>query len=76
MIVYICDKCRKRVKPEELKDVPMVLPSTLEVCGGIGHAVLAHFDGPPDLDRKIQLCGNCLEKLCKYNEQWFFQEIN
>ena len=75
MVVYICDKCRKKVKSENLKDVPMVLPSTLEIRGGVGHSVLAHFDGPPDLNYKVQLCEDCLEKLCKYNEQWF-REIN
>ena len=75
MVVYICDKCRKKVKPENLKDVPMVLPSTLEIRGGVGHMVLAYFDGPPDLDYKVQLCEDCLEKLCKYNEQWF-REVN
>ena len=75
MVVYICDKCRKKVKPGELKDVPMVLPSTLEIRGGVGHAVLAHFNGPPDLNYKVQLCEGCLEKLCKYNGQWL-REIN
>ena len=75
MVVYICDKCKKKVKPESLKDVPMVLPSTLEVRGGVGHTVLVCFDGPPDLNYKVQLCEDCLEKLCKYNEQWF-REIN
>lgn len=75
MVVYICDKCKKKVKPESLKDVPMVLPSTLEIRGGVGHTVLALFDGPPDLDHKVQLCEDCLEKLCKYNEQWF-REVN
>lgn len=75
MIVYICDKCRKKVKPESIKDVPMVLFSTVEVRGGTKPAVIAHFDGPPDLDYKVQLCEDCLEKLCKYNEQWF-REIN
>lgn len=75
MIVYICDKCRKKVKPESIKEVPMVLFSTVEVRGGVGHMVLAHFDGPPDLDYKVQLCEDYLEKLCKYNEQWF-REIN
>lgn len=76
MIVYICDKCRKKVKSENLKNVPMVLPSTLEIRGGVGSKVIAHFDGPPDLDYKVQLCEDCLEKLCKYNEQWFFTKIN
>lgn len=75
MVVYICDKCRKKVKPEELKDVPMVLPSTLTIRGGIGNVVIANFEGPPDLDYKVQLCKDCLEKLCKYNGQWF-REIN
>ena len=75
MIVYICDKCRKKVKPESLKDVPMVLPSTLEIRGGVGNTVLVHSDGPPDLNYKVQLCEDCLEKLCKYNEQWF-REVN
>lgn len=75
MVVYICDKCRKKVKPESLKDVPMVLPSTLEARGGVGHTVLVCFDGPPDLNYKVQLCEDCLEKLCKYNEQWF-REVN
>ena len=75
MVVYICDKCRKKVKPESLKDVPMVLPSTLEIRGGVGNTVLVHFDGPADLNYKIQLCEDCLEKLCKYNEQWF-REVN
>lgn len=75
MVVYICDKCRKKVKPENLKDVPMVLPSTLKIRGGVGNTVLALFDGPPDLDYKVQLCEDCLEKLCKYNEQWF-REVN
>lgn len=56
MIVYICDKCRKKVKPEELKEVPMVLFSTLEVRS---NRVIAHFDGPPDLDYKVQLCEDC-----------------
>ena len=53
MVAYICDKCRKKVKPESLKDVPMVLPSTLKIRGGVGHTVLALFDGPPDLDYKF-----------------------
>ena len=75
MVVYICDKYRKKVKPESLKDVPMVLPSMLEIRGGVGHMVLAHFDGPPDLNYKVQLCEDSLEKLYKYNEQWF-REIN
>lgn len=75
MVVYICDKYRKKVKPESLKDVPMVLPSMLEIRGGVGHMVLAHFDGPPDLNYKVQLCEDSLEKLYKYNEQWF-REVN
>lgn len=75
MVVYICDKYRKKVKPESLKDVPMALPSMLEIRGGVGHMVLAHFDGPPDLNYKVQLCEDSLEKLYKYNEQWF-REVN
>lgn len=75
MVVYICDKCRKKVKPESLKDVPMALPSTLKIRGGVEHMVLARFDGPFDLNYKVQLCEDCLEKLCKYNEQWF-REVN
>ena len=75
MVVYICDKYRKKVKPESLKDVPMVLPSMLEIRGGVGHMVLAHFDGPPYLNYKVQLCEDSLEKLYKYNEQWF-REVN
>lgn len=71
MVVYICDKCRKKVKSESLKDVPMVLPSTLKIRGGVEHMVLAHFDGSPVLNYKIQLCEDCLEKLRKYNERWF-----
>ena len=75
MVVYICDKYRKKVKPESLKDVPMVLPSMLEIRGRVGHMVLIHFDGPPDLNYKVQLCEDSLEKLYKYNEQWF-REVN
>lgn len=53
MVIYICDKCRKKVKPESLKDVPMALPSTLKIRGGVEHMVLARFDGPFDLDYKV-----------------------